>query len=627
MKIKLFLILGVFFFLGFKSYAQKNVRNDSVEFYRIIKNAWEIKDDYKNALQLVSEAKKIAFKKPDSLWLAQANYYEAIFYYYAGEYQKTLKKCDTAKVWYPHKDNYGKASVHNLKGLVYTNTDNYIDAINEYQSSLFFAEKTDNLYAISNPNHNIGILYQNLKQYNEALKYFLKALEVRNKIKDSAVIYQSYLSVGGVYNLLKVKDSARFYLNKITNSGNKEADFRTKGFAYNNIGLVFREENNSKKAIENFNIAVDFHLKLENDLGLAETYKNLAEANQTEKEYKKSNYFAKKAIFYAKKVETREEVVDAYEIIAQNYDFLNKKDSALYFYNQFIIQKDSLIDETKAKKFAELQIKYDFKEKETELLKTRTEKAETELALSKTQNWIYILLTFLAIAAGIFFAISQRTKRKNQEAILKQKELGFKAIIEAQEEERSKIARELHDGVVQQIGSIILKSRNLFSKKNVIDEKKSNELLDSLENSNQELRNISHQMMPRALKELGIIPALSDLLVSSLGFADIHYNLEHFNINARLPQKIEVTIYRITQELINNIIKHSKATEVSVQLFNSNNNIILIVEDNGVGFVVKNSKKGIGLLNISSRLDLVNGNVNFEPSTKSGTLVTIKIPL
>jgi signal transduction histidine kinase len=117
------------------------------------------------------------------------------------------------------------------------------------------------------------------------------------------------------------------------------------------------------------------------------------------------------------------------------------------------------------------------------------------------------------------------------------------------------------------------------------------------------------------------------LLENSLAYTKIEYSFEHFNIDERLPEKIEVTIYRIVQELINNIIKHSKATEVSVQLFNANNSIILIVEDNGVGFTSDKNKKGIGLLNISSRLDMVNGNVNFEPSPKSGTLITVKIPL
>ena len=239
---------------------------------------------------------------------------------------------------------------------------------------------------------------------------------------------------------------------------------------------------------------------------------------------------------------------------------------------------------------------------------------------------IFIEIFVLTIAMAHKYYLLMKENSDYQEAIIKEKELSLKAIIEGQEIERTRIARELHDGVVQQIGSVILKSRNLFSKNNLIDEKESQDVLKSLENSNQDLRNISHQMMPRALKELGIISALNDLLEGSLKYVNIEYSLEHFNLKERLPKKIEITIYRITQELINNIIKHSKANQVSVQLFNTNNSVILIVEDDGVGFSSQKNKKGIGLLNISSRLDLVNGDVDFEPSPKSGTLVTIKIP-
>ena len=235
---------------------------------------------------------------------------------------------------------------------------------------------------------------------------------------------------------------------------------------------------------------------------------------------------------------------------------------------------------------------------------------------------------FGLIIENIFFSLGLGHKQKLIfEEKSKQKELGLEAVLEAQETERSRIARELHDGVVQQIGSVILKSRNMLSKLNLLDTKESQELLKSLENSNKDLRNISHQMMPRALKELGIIAALNDLLEGSLSLSNIEFNLEHFNIEERLPQKIEITIYRIIQELINNIIKHSQATEVNVQLFTTSNAVVLIVEDNGVGFSSNKNKNGVGLLNISSRLNMVKGAVNFEPSPKSGTLVTIKIPL
>ena len=155
----------------------------------------------------------------------------------------------------------------------------------------------------------------------------------------------------------------------------------------------------------------------------------------------------------------------------------------------------------------------------------------------------------------------------------------------------------------------------------------STQIFNHLESSTTELRSISHQMMPSALTELGIVDALSDMLHKSLDPIEIKFSFENFGIETRIKENIEITIYRVSQELINNIVKHSGANEVSVQLFKSGDNIILIIEDNGIGISKEDKPDGIGLMNISSRLDTIKGKVNFEPSPNSGTLATVKIPL
>jgi len=154
-----------------------------------------------------------------------------------------------------------------------------------------------------------------------------------------------------------------------------------------------------------------------------------------------------------------------------------------------------------------------------------------------------------------------------------------------------------------------------------------NKLVEILDASAQELRELSHKMMPRSLSESGLVPALEDMLENSLGNTNIKYQFEHFGITQRFDEDIEIAIYRIAQELINNVIKHSKASKVNVQLFKTGSDVLLIVEDNGQGMNITDHKKGIGLMNISSRLDTINGNVNFEPSPENGTLATIKIPV
>lgn len=222
-------------------------------------------------------------------------------------------------------------------------------------------------------------------------------------------------------------------------------------------------------------------------------------------------------------------------------------------------------------------------------------------------------------------AIRQVEKEKDQE-IIREKQKGIAAMIEAQEEERQRIAKDLHDGIVQEIGSNVIRWRNLFSSSKM-DGMEANELIDSLENANAELRTLSHQMMPKALSALGVVVALEGLLEGSLAPANIKFEYEHFGISGRFPKNIEITIYRISQELIQNIIKHSRATQVNVQLFKSGKDINLMIEDDGVGFNPKTLENGIGIHNIKSRLDSLNGSVNFEPSPQQGTLVTVKIPI
>ena len=242
----------------------------------------------------------------------------------------------------------------------------------------------------------------------------------------------------------------------------------------------------------------------------------------------------------------------------------------------------------------------------------------------------YIMLITLTIVFLIIGFISLiglvKTKRQNKLAKIRieEQQKGLSAVIQAQEEERKRIAKDLHDGIVQQLTGLKLGMQKVFSN-NETDE--SNKLIKILDNSAEELRELSHRMMPRSLREVGLIPSLEDMLENSLGNTDIHFQFEYFGIDQRFTENIEIAIYRIAQELVNNVIKHSKADSVNVQLFKVADDVILIIEDNGISIDMSQQKKGIGLMNISSRLETINGKVNFESSPESGTLATVKIPI
>lgn len=240
---------------------------------------------------------------------------------------------------------------------------------------------------------------------------------------------------------------------------------------------------------------------------------------------------------------------------------------------------------------------------------------------------IFIEVIVLTIAMAHRYYLIMKENYQYQKALIAEQERGIHAMIEAQENERSRIARDLHDGVVQEIGSVILKSRVAFENLKIAESAEAKEILEKLEGSNQDLRTISHQMTPRSLKELGLIATLGDMLADSLTPANVTYTFEHFNWNDRLPETIEINIYRIAQELVNNILKHSQANTVNVQLFRTGNVAILMIEDNGKGMDKANQNNGIGLMNIKNRAEMINGTVAFENGPEGGTLVTLKIEI
>ncbi|MGJ8745934.1 tetratricopeptide repeat-containing sensor histidine kinase [Polaribacter sp.] len=635
--------LTIFMFLQFINfYAQNNIRiidslkislkekNDTTLIQTLEEISWQYKainidSALKYSKRSVLMAKNLKHDKLTALvYNTLATVYEG-----KSELDSALifhKESLTLKV--KNNDSIGIANTYNNFGIIYDKKGEYLKSLKNYFKALDIYEKSNATYdRLCLVYVNIGIVYKKQKEYQKSLNFYHKAIESYTKNENKVGEIITISNISSIYLELKDYYKAIEYSSKAASGFKSLGYLRYVPYMTHNIAIA-------KTGLKKYNEAIILFLDIikkfqkENNLfELADAKINLADTFYQKNEFLKCLLQLKEALKIIKENDYKEKELRALLKLSKVSFKQNRFKEAFKYLKEYDNKKDSVFEKNKTKSILELETKYQSEKKEKELLRTRTEKAETELKLSKTKYWIYILVGVFVLAVLLFFAINQRNKRKNQEEILEQKEQGFKAIIEAQEEERSKIARELHDGVVQQIGSVILKSRNLFSKKNLIDEKEPQELLESLENSNQELRNISHQMMPRALKELGIIPALQDLLDGSLSLVNIKYSLEHFNIEKRLPQKIEVTIYRITQELINNIIKHSKANEVSVQLYNTNNTVILIVEDNGVGFSSQKNKKGIGLLNISSRLDLVKGDVNFEPSPKSGTLVTIKIPL
>lgn len=277
-------------------------------------------------------------------------------------------------------------------------------------------------------------------------------------------------------------------------------------------------------------------------------------------------------------------------------------------------------DVTKAASDAE--IKYRTKEK---ILELRNQK--TLLKKEKEEKVLYLFLAsmVLLLLLSILLYVQKNYKLKTIKIEQENKEIALNKILEGEEKERTRIAKELHDGVVQELTAVYL---SLNQKSEIVNPIENQEIQQRVKQISSDVRNLSHAMMPISIEEKGLTKAIDELFQRSLSLASIHYSFESFNLENGLSPKIELNLYRIIQELINNVLKHSQATEVNCLLRKKEQELVLMFEDNGVGFDFKQETNRNGLQNLRSRLNFLHGNLELK-STENGNGVyyLIKVPL
>lgn len=205
------------------------------------------------------------------------------------------------------------------------------------------------------------------------------------------------------------------------------------------------------------------------------------------------------------------------------------------------------------------------------------------------------------------------------------------ALIEGQENERKRVSRELHDGLGQLFTAIKLNIQHLRSGVMKNDAESIAKRLQLLEHNLgvaiEEVKHISHNLMPDVLEQFGLIPALQDLVKNWNSAGDITITLEIVGLDYQLPPQMELALFRMAQELITNAVRHSGALSIFVQLIDHTTTLILMVEDDGQGFNPLAEGKGLGLRNIQSRAELLDGTVYIDSAPNKGTVTTIEIPL
>jgi signal transduction histidine kinase len=602
-----------------------------IKWYQLQGDYYKHKNDWESMLACGDSALEYSVKQDYTMGMAEAKSYKAGAYVYKGEYARGLALLEEVL---PLFEKLGKKrdrmiALGNM-AIMHDNLGDLPLAIEKYLRSIEIAYELKDSTIIAILLANTAITYRNLKDYPKALNNFRKSLNMRIALGHTRALADLYGNLGVIYKNTEQPDSAAFYFQKQLDLSIELEDRSEEASALHNFGSLEYRKGDYKRALGFY----EKSLKIKEDektykKGIATTLSNIADCHMYLGNHTKADKVNKRVIKLGLEMGSLEIQIGAFENQISNFEMVGDYKTALDYNKRYDKFQDSLINRDKMVAIEELNTKFETAEKERLILKQDLELQKNEATVKAQQNQLIIVgggLLLLLLSGGFFFyRNTQRQKIKLEITRSEEQQKGFKAVITATEDERKRIAKDLHDGVVQQLGAINL-SLSQVSKGLEPEKAKEVEQIKTIVSSTaDETRTLSHQMMPKTLIELGLIAAMNDVL-QSLKMSNVEVNFENFNLKDRYENSVEIAIYRIFQELTNNIIKHAGATSVEVQLFENSKKLILIVEDNGHGIKSK-SKDGIGLSNIKSRLSTLDGKVDYSSGAESGTVATVVVPV
>lgn len=491
----------------------------------------------------------------------------------------------------------------------------------------------------------INLDYDHLNpEYRKTVKRFVeKAYEASGKIKDTADGRSSVLFIQGAYHhSIKEYDSARYYYNTYLVEREKlhKLNLSRKISTLHNISETYLLENNTKEALHYISIIKEIGNDPQNTKYVA-FYMSFIDLLAAEAYFKQKDYRTCIAILDTAlpKLELtgphlRIEVVKAYQLYASSYEALGDYKKALEYKNTYVMLNDSLIQKNKLEMIGRLEIRNRISEKDKELALQKLALSEVNNKVKDQNSWIAGIL-LVALSCVIIFALwrtqnihkqkLQQEKIDNLQQKIKIERLN--ASIFGEERERTRIGRELHDG----IGGLLSVARMNFElakkRKGNEDNPDFNDGLKLLEEATVELRKAAYNLMPEVLLNQGLASAVQAYCEKMASKGTTRINFQSIGTRTATTSAFDLPVYRIIQELVHNIVKHANASHALVQLhFQEDGSMNITIEDNGIGLSKDAFEKSMsmGLKNTKERVNDLGGKLDIQSSPETGTSIYLE---
>ena len=589
----------------------------------------------------MEEAAKLA--KPGSYEAALAYFYRAGAYFDTDMEKSKANYLRSEQLLrkFPTKEAlvYRSRAWHNYGALEQRNDNEkrYAEIIIKYAIPL--AQQAGDSARVARNYQNLGVIFSNQIEYKKAEEYINSAIAILSrKAPKSLELADSYIFGAKNYIFLKdyppvkpMLDSAMAILSADPNSTYFSDYYLVEGMYYSRL----RQFNNALASFDK-------------GLAVAEKYKR-AYDHQSIRLQKYFTYKAMenypKALAIIKELaleeiypKSKNQILFFYEL-AQTTAKTGDMKAAYQWLHQYAELADSSYQEGTKSDIAALEARYQSSEKEKKIyqLQSKNEKAALTIKNNRLLNWLLVVVCLFLMAVTVLVLLFYRNNKRlwAQQKQLHDLEMQkikqdykismLSAMLEGQEQERTRLARDLHDGLGGLLSSIKIELSQTAVEQNDKLKTSISRTLSHLDDAVNELRRIARSLMPEILMNYGLAEATKEFC-KNLNGAGINVVCQVFNYKDSMPKEKQIVLYRIIQELVNNAMKHAAASQILVIIQQSGERLFVTVEDDGKGFDPEriNAKAGAGLSNVKARADFLNAKFDMQSTPKNGTSVTVE---
>jgi signal transduction histidine kinase len=525
------------------------------------------------------------------IYVTKASYDTAFVYY-----EKALERALEAK------DEELEAEAYARKGILFAMQTQNITALEYFMKALALSEKIGDKQGCIVIMSNMASLYRGMENMERVIYYLEKAGSLAEEINYEGGKKQVYYELGAVYHHLASErreqekiDLALEYSHKAYDISRKLGDKSYQMATAQALAIIYSDYTKDDAQAEQYaNENLQLALESGHPYGLLAAWNALARVYRVQKRYKESEEASLQALAIDS-TNVYMAIGLTSNIVLANVAMGNLDKSSLYLrkYDELIKKH---IDQSGREILAEMEVKYETEKKEIRIASLEKER--------RLYVWLGIAAILLVMALGIAFWLKIRNARKEKQLV------AANAVQDGEMNERARLAGDLHDRLSGNLAAVKMELGSAESLQNIGDK---------LDGCIDEIRRITHNLMPRSLKS-GMRAALQDFTAQ---FPNVHFHF--FGEEKRIKERLEFIIYCCANELVTNSLRHSGAKNINVQLIQDEKHVSLIVQDDGCGFDEKSVVKGIGLQNVRDRVASCNGKIDIVSLVGKGTETNVEL--